>query len=52
VVVKDHRREHVPVLGDGNRRHLQLDRLIKQFGDPAGAVEQGVLGVEVEMYEI
>ena len=52
VVVKDHRREHVAVLGDRQRRHPQLDRLIEQLLDAAGAVEQRVLGVQVEMDEI
>src|SRR5262249_39942925 len=51
VVVKNHRREHVPVLGDRNRRHLQLHRLVEQLVDPACAVEQGELGVQVEMDE-
>ena len=40
VIVKDHRREHVAVLGDGERRHLQLHRFIEQLVDPAGTVEQ------------
>ena len=52
VVVEDHRREHVAVLGDGDRRHLQRDRLIEQFVDPARAVEQRELGVEVKVNEL
>ncbi len=51
VVVEDHRREHVPVLGDRDRRHLQLDGLIEQFVDPARAVEQRELGVQVKVDE-
>ena len=40
MVVEDHRRKHVAVLGDANRRHLQRGRLIEQLVDPARAVEQ------------
>ena len=40
------------MLGDRNRRHLQLDRLIEHLVDPARAVEQRVFGVEVKMDEI
>ena len=52
VVVKDHRREQVAVLGDRHRRHLQRGRLIEQLVDPARAVEQRKLGVEMEMDEL
>ena len=52
VVVKDDRREQVPVLGHGERRHLQLDRLVEQLVDAARAVEQRELGVQMEMDEI
>ena len=52
LVVKDHRREHVAVLGDRHRRHLQLDRLVEQLLDPARAVEQRILGVQVEVDEL
>jgi hypothetical protein len=52
VVVEGDRREHVAVLGDGERRHAQLLRLIEQLLDTAGAVEQGELRVEVEMDEL
>ena len=51
MIVKDDRREHVPVLGHRNRRHLQLHRLIEQFVDSARAVEQRKLGVQMEMDE-
>jgi hypothetical protein len=40
VIVKDHRREHVAVLGHGERRHLQLHRFVQQLIDPARAVEE------------
>ena len=52
LIVEDHRREHVPVLGDRHRRHLQLDRLVEQLLDPARAVEEGVLGMQMEMHEL
>jgi hypothetical protein len=51
VVVKHYRGEQVAVLGDGNRRHLQLRRLIEQLVDPARAVEQRILGVQMKMDE-
>ncbi len=52
LVVEDDRREHVAVLGDRQRRHLQLDRLVEQLLDPARAVEQRVLGVQVQVDEL
>ena len=52
VVVEHHRREHVAVLGDRQRRHLQLHRFVEQLVDAAGAVEQRELGVQVEMDEL
>ncbi len=52
LVVKDDRREHVAVLGDRHRRHLQLDRFVEQLLDPAGAVEQRVFRVQVQMDEV
>ena len=51
LVVEHDRREHVAVLGDRRRRHLQLDALVEQLLDPAGAVEQREFGVQVEMDE-
>jgi hypothetical protein len=50
--VECNRRKHVAVLGHGHRRHPELLRLIEQLLDSACAVEQGVLGVEVEVDEI
>src|SRR5258705_9049019 len=52
LVVEDDRREHVAMLGDGHRRHLQFDRPVEQLFDPAGAVEERILGMEVKMDEI
>ena len=51
LVVKDDRREHVAVLGDRERRHLQLDRAVEQLLDAAGAVEERVLRVQMQMDE-
>ena len=50
-IVKDDGREHVAVLGDGQGRHLELLRLVEQLVDAAGAVQQGELGVEMQMDE-
>ena len=51
VIVEDHRREHVPVLGDGDRRHFQPGGLIEQLVDAARAIEQRILGVQMKMNE-
>jgi hypothetical protein len=50
--VEDHRREHVAVLGDRQRRHLELLGLIEQLVDAAGAIQQRELRVEVQMDEL
>ena len=52
LVVEGDRREHVAVLGDGQRRHLQLDRAVEQLLDPARAVEQRVLRVQMQVDEV
>jgi hypothetical protein len=51
VVVEDHRREHVPVLGDRQRGHFETRRLIEQLVNAARAIEQGILGVQMKMNE-
>ena len=51
VIVKDDRREHVPVLGHRDRRHLQSHGLLEHFVDAARAVEQGELSVQVQVDE-
>jgi hypothetical protein len=51
-VVEHHRREHVAVFGDGQRRHAHLLRLVEQLVDAACAVEQRELGVQVQMDEL
>jgi hypothetical protein len=40
------------MLGDRHGRHLQLGSAIEQFADPAGAIEQGELGVQVQVDEL
>ena len=52
LIVKDDRREHVAVLGNRERRHLELHRAVEELLDAARAVEQRVLGVQVQMDEI
>ena len=52
LVVEHHAREHVAVLGDGEGRCAGLPGVVEQLTDAAGAVEQRVLGVEVEMDEL
>jgi hypothetical protein len=52
VVVKDDRREHVPVLGNGQRRHLESGGLVEQLIDAARTVEQRELGVTMKVNEV
>ena len=40
------------MLGHGQRRHPELHRLVEEFVDTAGAVEQRELGVKVKMNEV
>ena len=40
------------MFGHRDRRHSQLDGLIEDLIDAAGAVEQRVLGVEMEVDEV
>ena len=51
-VVKDDAREEVAVFGDGQRRGAGLLRVVQQFADAAGAIQQRVFGVQVEMHEL
>ena len=52
VIVEDHRREQVAVLGDRKRRHVELDRFVQQLVDAAGAVEERKLRVQVQVDEV
>jgi hypothetical protein len=51
-VMKHDRRKHVAVFRHRQRRHVQPRRLVEQLVDSACAVEQRVLGVEVEVDEV
>jgi hypothetical protein len=44
--------EQIPVLGDRHGGHAESRHAIEQLANPAGAVEQRVFGVEVEMDEL
>ena len=52
LVVKGNCRKQVAVLRDGGRRHLQALCLVQQLADAAGAVQQRVLRVQMEMDEL
>ena len=43
---------HIAVVGDGHGRHVVFLGELDQPLDGAGAVEQTVMGVEVQVYEI
>ena len=51
LVVERDGREYVPVFGDGDRRHLQIDRAVEQLAYSTRAVEQRELGVQMQMDE-
>ena len=51
-VVEGHRPEHVAVVGDGQRLHPELRGLVDELVDVAGAVEEAVFGVEMEVDEL
>ena len=46
-----HHPEHVPVVSHGHRGHARGLALLDEVGDPREAVEQGILGVEMEVGE-
>jgi hypothetical protein len=52
LVVEGEGPEHVAVVGDRDRRHLELLDATTHLPDPVRAVEKGVLSVEVKMDEI
>ena len=52
VVVKNDGRKQVTVLGDRQRRHPELDRLVEKLVDAAGAVEQRKLSMEMKVNEV
>ena len=48
---KMHCAKNIAVIGHGDRRHAQLLDAFNQFFDVAGAVEQGVIGMQMQVYE-
>jgi hypothetical protein len=46
------RPEHVPVVGDRDGAHPELGDAAAQLRKPVGAVEKGVLTVEMEVNEV
>jgi hypothetical protein len=51
-MIKIRRREKVPVIGYGDGRHAPPRRFSREFANFASAIEQGVIGMEMQMYEI
>ncbi len=49
---KIHDPMHRPVIGDGERGQFQVARLLDEFVQPARAIEQRILGVQMQMDEI
>ena len=52
MVVEEHRRKHVAVLGHRYRRHLHACGFIEQLVDAACAIEQRIFGVQMEVNEL
>src|SRR5213075_793291 len=52
MVVKDHRRKHVAVLGHRECGHLQPGRFVQQLVDAARAVKQRELGVKMQVNKL
>ena len=50
--IKLDRREEVSVVGNRHRRHSQLNRPVHQDRNLAGAVQETVIGVQVQMNEL
>jgi hypothetical protein len=49
---KIHRAVHRAVIRDGERGQLQFVRLLDEFVQTAGAIEQGILGVQMQMDKV
>ena len=43
--------EHAPVVGECEARHLEFLDLVNEVGEAIGSVEEGVLGMRVEVDE-
>jgi hypothetical protein len=51
-LVELERAEHRPVIGERERRHLELGGPLEERLDPRGPVQQGELRVHVEVNEV
>jgi hypothetical protein len=49
--IEGHDAVHGPVIGEGKGAHAELRRLVHQALDPAGAVQQAVFRMHVQMHE-
>jgi hypothetical protein len=47
-----HRAKNVPVVGHGHGRHAQLLHALAKLFDVAGAIKQGVVGMQVQVDEL
>jgi hypothetical protein len=52
VIVEDHRRKHVAVLGHGQCGHFQRRRVVEQLVNATSPIQQRILGMKMEMDEI
>ena len=52
LVIEIRGREKVPMIGHGDRGHPAAGRFLGEFPDFAGPVQQGVIGVQMQMYEV
>jgi uncharacterized protein len=50
-VIKRFRREQIPVIGDGHRRHLPARRLVDHFLEVASPVQQTIIRVQMQVNE-
>jgi hypothetical protein len=48
-VIELDRAEQVPVIGHGHRRHLLLDHGLHELVDIAGAIQQGIVGMAMQV---
>ena len=52
LVIEIRGRKKIAVIGDGHRGHAAARGFLGEFADFAGAVEKGVIRVQMQMYEI
>ena len=46
-----HQREHVSLIGQRDRGHALFDAMLHQHREPNRAIDDGILGVQMQMYE-